>query len=151
LGALHRVLDHGAEGIGHFLVGQRLGQVGLVAEDEVQREHARLRRHAGGVRGGGDDEVDIARSQLLQRLRLSSQLRARELVDAELAAAQRLQLLVEDAGGDAIGGSHRLVIGEAQLTLSRGIAPEAQDQGARGQGCEADVFQGDMHGVTLPV
>ena len=133
LGALRRVLDHGAEGVGHLLVGQRLGQMVLVAEDEVQGEHAGLRRHAGRVRGCRDDEVDVTRPQLLQRLRLGAQLRAGELIDAELAAAQRLQLFVEQVRGDAVSRRHRLVVGEAELALRRGIAQQRQRDDASGE------------------
>src|SRR6266704_148601 len=122
LGALRRVLDHGAERVGHGLVGQRPGQMVLVAEDEVQREHAGLRRHTSCVRGCRDDEVDVTRAQLRQRRRLGAQLRAGELIDAQLAATQHLELSVEYVGSDAGGRRHRLVVGEAELALRRGIA-----------------------------
>src|SRR5207247_8602490 len=122
----------------------------LVAEDEVQREHAGLRRYAGCVCGCRDDEVDVTRAQLLQRLRLGPQLRAGELIDAELAATQRLQLFVEYVGSDAVGRRHRLVVGEAELALRRGIARQPQRQEARGKGHESKLSHGEFHRVSLP-
>src|SRR5262249_16652361 len=122
-----------------------------VTEDEVQREHAGLRRHAGGVRGGRDDEVDVAGTQLLQRLRLSAELRTRKLVDGELAAAELLELLVEDVGGDAVGGGGRLVGGEAELRLGRRIRGRSEDQRADGQHREGSVDDHtSSHGRVLP-
>jgi hypothetical protein len=75
----------------------------LVAEQEVQREDAGLRRHRGSIGGGGDDEVDIPGAKFLEHHRLLAELRARELIDAQLAAAQLLELGIENIGGDAIG------------------------------------------------
>ena len=115
LRALHLVLDHGAELGGDRRVGERLLQVRLVAEQEVEREHARLRRQRRRVGGRRDDEVDVAGAQLLQHLRLLAELRAGELVDAHLAARELLELGVEDVGGDAVGGRRRLVVREAEL------------------------------------
>jgi len=121
LAALDGVLDHGAKRVGHLLVGEGLLQMDLVAEDEVQREHPRLRRHRRGVGGRGDDEVDVTRAHLLQCLGLGAELRARKLVDAQLAAAQLLQLLVEDVGGEAVRRGCGLVVREAKLPLRRSI------------------------------
>src|SRR3989442_11086874 len=64
LGALRRVLDHGAERVGHGLVGQRPGQMVLVAEDEVQREHAGLRRHAGCTSSSATRTIDRKSTRL---------------------------------------------------------------------------------------
>ena len=112
--ALHGLAHHFAEGLRDARIGERLGQMVLVAEDEVQREDAGLRRHRRGVGGRRDDEVDVARAHLLQHLRFLAELRAGELVDAETAAAQFLELGVEDVAGDAVGGAGRLVVGEAE-------------------------------------
>jgi hypothetical protein len=89
----------------------------LIAENKVQREHARLRSNSGGVGGRGDDEIDIARTDLLQHHRFLSQLGARELIDAQLATAQLLELGIENVCGDAIGGCARLIIGEGEFSL----------------------------------
>ena len=85
LRALHRILDHGAEFGRDRGVGEHVLQMRLVAEDEVQREHARLRRQRRGVRGRRDDEVDVAGAHLLQHLRFLAELRAGELVDLHRA------------------------------------------------------------------
>src|SRR6059058_5021529 len=61
--ALHLVLDEGAKLGGDRRVGQRLLQVRLVAEQEVEREHAGLRRQRRRVRGRRDHEVDVAGAQ----------------------------------------------------------------------------------------
>jgi hypothetical protein len=119
LRALHRVLHHVAERGGDGRVGQHLLQVVLVAEQEVQREHAGLGRQRGRVGGRRDHEVDVAGAQLLQHLRLLAELRARELVDAEVAARQLLELGVEDIGGDPVRRGGRLVVGETERALLR--------------------------------
>src|SRR5204863_8710419 len=116
-----------------------LGQVILVAEDEVQGEYARLRRQRRGVRRRGDDEVDIARAHLLQHDRLLAELRAGELVYAELAAAQLLELGIEDVGGDAVGRRSRLIVGECELALrTRRTCACEQQQASREHAAEPD-------------
>jgi hypothetical protein len=68
----------------------------------------------------------------LQYHRLLTKLGAGELVDAQLAPAQFLQLGVEDVGGDAVGRGARLVVGKSEFTLRArriGYAPQSQ------QGC----------------
>ena len=77
-------------------------KVRLVAEYVVQRKHAGLRRDRRRIGGRRDDEVDIAGAQLFQHLRFLPELSAGELVDAEFAAAQFLELGVKDVAGDAV-------------------------------------------------
>jgi hypothetical protein len=69
----------------------------------------------------GDNEVDVARTHLLQHDRLLAKLRTGELVDTELAATQLLELRIEDVAGDAIRRCTRLVIGEGEFALRRGV------------------------------
>src|SRR5207237_10832182 len=92
------------------------------AEREVQRNAARLWRHRGRIRRRRDDEVDVTGSQLLQNHRLLAELRAGELIDRELAAAQLLELGVEQIRGDAVGRRARLVVAEAEGPLGGDFA-----------------------------
>jgi hypothetical protein len=115
LRALHLILHHVAKLLRDRGIGEDLHEMVLVAEDEVQREHAGLRRHGRRVGGRRNDEVDVARPQLLQELRLLAELAARELVSAELAAREFFELVVEDVGGHTVRGRRRLVVREAEL------------------------------------
>ena len=121
----------------------------LVAEDEVQREHAGLRRQRRRVGRRRDDEVDVAGAHLLQHLRLLAELRAGELVDAHLAAAQLLQLGVEDVGGDAVGGGRRLVVGEAELARLRAGERRRQRAQAERQHAQGPQAGAVSHGCLL--
>ncbi len=124
MGALHRLGHHLAEGLGNARISKRLGEVVLVAEEVVQREHAGLRRDCRCVGG------HIAGAQLLQHHRLLAELRARELVDAELAATQLLQLGVENVRRYAVGRGFGLIIAESELAL---LCHSAVRQGDRRQ------------------
>ena len=75
-----------------FGIGERLDHVVFVAEQEMQRHHAGLRRDRRGVGGRDDGELDIARLDQLQHLRLLPELRAGILVDQHGALAQFLEL-----------------------------------------------------------
>ena len=143
--ALHRVIDHRAELLRHAGIGQRLGEVILVAEDEMQREHAGLRRQRRGVRGRGDDEVDVAGAQLLQHHRLLAQLRAGELVDAHLAAAQFHELGVEDVAGDAVSGRVRLIVAEGKLALSIGVGGHGKRHDTNGHSRRRELSDRRSH------
>ena len=71
--------------------------------------------------------------------RLLAELRAGELVDAHLAAAQLLELGIEDVGGDAVGRRSRLVVGECELALrTRRTSACEQQQGSREHAAEPD-------------
>ena len=113
--ALNLVVDHVLEGLGHAGIGERLHQVILRTEHEVDREHPGFRLQGRGIGGRGDAEIDIARTQLLQHLRLLAELRARELVDQQCVVAEFGELGGEGVAGDAVGGGVRLVIGEAEM------------------------------------
>src|SRR5207248_7259641 len=93
----------------------------LIAEDEMQREHAGLRRQRRGVRRRRDDEIDVTGAQLLQHLWLLAKLRAGKLIDAHLAAAQLLELGIEDVRRDAVSRRGRLVVRETELPRIRGV------------------------------
>jgi hypothetical protein len=150
LRALNLVLDEGAELGRDRRVGERLLQVRLVAEQEMEREDAGLRRHRRRIGGRRDDEIDVAGAQLLQHLRLLAELAARELLDGELAARELLQLGVEDVGRDAVRGRRRLVVGEAELARRLGArcarGERQQRERERPQGRETDG-----HGCLLSV
>src|SRR5947209_1384342 len=105
----------------------------LIAEDEMQREYSRLRRQRRGVGRRGDDEIDIAGAELLQHHRLLAELRAGELIDAQLAAAQFLQLGVKDIARDAVGGRLGLVIAEGEFALRIRAARHNKRRGSQGQ------------------
>jgi hypothetical protein len=68
LRALHLVLDHEAKLLRDRRIGKHFGEMRLVAEDEVDREHTGLRRQGRRVRRRRDHEVDVARAHLLQHL-----------------------------------------------------------------------------------
>ena len=88
LGALNGVLDHLAERGDHLWIADRLFQVILAIEDEMDRQHAGLGREGRRVGAGGDDKVDVAGADLLEHLRLLPELRPGELVDDHLTLAQ---------------------------------------------------------------
>ncbi len=128
LGALHRVLDHLAEGSDHLGIADRLLQVILVAEDEVDREHPRLGRDGCGVGGGRKDEIDVAGADLLEHLRLLPQLPAGKLVDDQRPVAQLLELVGEGVCRKAVGGGMRLIVAEGEVTLGGAGALSCQRQ-----------------------
>jgi hypothetical protein len=64
-GALYPIRDHLAERCDDFGIADRLLQVVLAAEDEVDRKNTRVRRYRRGVRGRGNGEIDVTRAQLL--------------------------------------------------------------------------------------
>ena len=111
--ALRGLVDHRLDRVDHLLVGQRLDHVIFVAEQEVQRHHAGLRRDRRGIGRGDDGEIDVAGLHQLQQLRLLPELRARILVDQHGALAQFLELGGKDVVGDAVAGIELLVVGEA--------------------------------------
>ncbi|MGY2934299.1 hypothetical protein ACVWZ6_003901 [Bradyrhizobium sp. GM6.1] len=132
--ALRGLVDHGLERLEHFWIGQTLDHVVLVAEQEVQRHHARLRCDRRGVGRGDDRELDVARLHELEHLRLLPELRARILIDDHGAFAQFLELLGKKVARDGIAGVARLVVGEAiMLHLLRRCARDEQDRGRRRQ------------------
>jgi hypothetical protein len=99
-------------GIGEHLDGMR-----FIAEDEMDREDARLRLRGRGIGGRQEDEVDVAGLHFLQRLCLGAELRARILIDRERALAQFHQLLVEHLRAGAITAALRLIVGEGKLAI----------------------------------
>ena len=103
-------------------IGERLFQVVLGAEHEVDRKDPGFRLQGCRVRGRGDAEIDIARAQLLQDLRLLPELGAGKLVDEHRAVAQLGELTREGVAGDAVGGRMRLVVGEAEMARLVGKA-----------------------------
>ena len=132
--ALDRILDHRLEFLGHRRIGEHMHQMFFVAEDEVLREHAGLRRNRRGIGGRGDDEVDVAGADLFKHDRLLAELRARELVDAHRALAQFHELGVEHVGGDAVGRRMRLVVAEGVfLDLGIGAGGHGKSHDAGGQ------------------
>ena len=142
-GALHRFRDHRLESLSDLRVGNGLRKMRLVAEDEVEREHAGLRRERRGVRGRGDDEIDVAGTHLLQHHRLLAELRERKLIDRELAAGELLELRVEHVRRVAVAGRFRLVVAEGELALRRGLVERAggeEHSGAERKGAA------DLHG-----
>ena len=86
----------------------------LVAEDEVEREHAALRHDGRGIGGGVDDEVDVAGADLLRHLGFLAELGAVELVDGVAAAAEFFQFGVELVGEEAVAGVVRFVMAKAE-------------------------------------
>src|SRR5712692_7015833 len=100
----------------------------------MQRHHAGLRRHGRGVRRRRNGEIDVARFQELQHLRLLAELRTRILVDDEGALAQFLELGGEEIAGNAVSRGLRLVIGEAVvLRVLRAGTRDKPKQRHRGQ------------------
>ena len=122
-GALHRLGDHRLDGLGHFGVGDRLDEMRFGAEQEMHRHHAGLRRQRRGIGRGGNAELDVARFDQLQHLRLLPELRAGILLDQHGALAQRLELVGEDIAKDSIASRLGLIVGEAiMLHLLRACA-----------------------------
>ena len=109
-------LLHGGD---HLGIAKHFDRVRLVAEDEVDREHAGFRLRGRGVGGRQEHEVDITALHLLQGLRFGAELRAGILIDRQRALAQFRQLLTEHLGADAVAAGLRLVIGERELAVLR--------------------------------
>ena len=127
--ALRGLVDHRRDRIEHLLVAQRLDQMIGVAEQEVQRHHAGLRRDRRGIGRRDDGEVDVAGLHQLQELRLLPELRARILVDQHRALAQFLELGGKHVVGDAVAGIELLIVGEAiMLDLLRAGAGGEHDR-----------------------
>ena len=114
-GALDLGVDHLLEGLDDAGIAQRLQQVIVGAEDEMDREDTGLRLQGRRVGGRCDAEIDIAGAQLLQHLRLLAELGAGELVDQQRVVAEFGELGGEGVAGDAIGRGVRLVVGEAEM------------------------------------
>src|SRR5262249_31348162 len=101
----------------------------LVAEDVMEREHARLRYHRGRIRGGVQREVDVPGSDLLRHLGLLAQRGAWKLTHCQRALADLVQLLRERVGEEAVGGVARLVVPERECASRSGPrVPWTRDQ-----------------------
>ncbi len=94
----------------------------------MDREHAGFGGYGRRIRGGREDEIDVAGADLLQHLRLLAELRAGELVDDQRPVAQLLQLVGEGVCGKAVGGGMRLIVAEAEVTLGGAGALSRQHQ-----------------------
>ena len=115
----------------------------------MQRHHAGLRRDRRGVGGGDDREIDVARPDQLQDLRLLPELRARILVDQHRALAQFLELGREYVVGDAVSGIELLVVREAiVLYLLRACASGEHQR----QRCNDQTYRSlqTFHRATSP-
>ncbi len=104
--------EHLAHRRRHAGIAERLDGVILVAEDEMDREHAGLRLDRRRIGRRDQDEIDVAGLDLLQGLRLLAELGAGILIDLECALAQLRELLREEIGGNAVGARLRLIVGE---------------------------------------
>src|SRR5262249_45340478 len=88
-------------------------------------------------------ELNVARLDQLQHLRLLAELAAGILVDQHRALAQFLELLGEDVAGDAVARADRLVVGELVVL---GLRERVATEGQTGQQGEAG---GDPIGTHL--
>ncbi len=119
---LHRILDHVLNRLNDLWVRQRLLQMIFRPEQKMQRHHAGLRRERSGVRRRTDAELDVARLQELQNLRLLPKLRSGILIDEHGALAQLLELFGKDVAGNAVTGVSRLVVGKAEVASFLGLS-----------------------------